>query len=134
MIAVKVAGASDVLVVKAAITVCSLIIAGFLFYLFYRFSLARHHKKNKYESSFHKEDAPAFPCTEFIQQGGAIKGVIVDEGGLDDLNLRKVEGGDFLIILSKVEEPGHRGLRCGQRCGTDLLADMGEKMSVVVTM
>ncbi|KAL2453160.1 Formin-like protein 8 [Abeliophyllum distichum] len=92
----------------AATAVCSFIIAGFLFYFFYRLSVARQRKKNKFDSSFRREDAsapapaPALPCIEFRQQGGAVKGVIVEEDGLDVLYLRKVERGDFPNHVSKV--------------------------------
>lgn len=86
----------------AATAVCSLIITGFLFYFLYRFFVARQRKRNTFDSSFRREDVAALPGIEFRQQGGAVKGVLVDEDGFDVLYLRKVEGGDFPNRVSKV--------------------------------
>lgn len=77
----------------------SLIIAGILFYFFYRFKIARRIKKGELESSFRRE---AVPRIEFRQHGGALKGLIVDEEGLDVLYLRKFEGGHLSGCFSKV--------------------------------
>lgn len=75
------------------ITACmSLIVAGILSYILYRYKKGRRIKKDEVESSFRREHVPRI---EFRQHGGRLRGIIVDEEGLDVLYLRKVEPGCF---------------------------------------
>ncbi|XP_073145591.1 formin-like protein 8 [Henckelia pumila] len=81
----------------------SLILAGILAYFVYRFMKTRRTEKNKMGcSSFRREATTAVPCIEFRQHGRALKGVIVDEEGLDVLYLRRFEEGHFSGCFSKV--------------------------------
>ncbi|KAF3614530.1 Formin-like protein 8 [Capsicum annuum] len=82
-------------VIAAVLT--TLIVAGILFYLFYRYYVIRRWKKNKLNSSFRRE----VPHQEF-QQGGALKGLIVDENGLDVIYWRRFEGRQLGSCFSKV--------------------------------
>ncbi|XP_009797594.1 formin-like protein 4 [Nicotiana tabacum] len=90
-------------VLKAVIAavVTTLIIAGILFYFFYRYYIARQRKRNKLNSSFGREVSGSVPHQEF-QQSGALKGLIVDENGLDVIYLRKFEGRQLGSCFSKV--------------------------------
>ncbi|KAK4437138.1 Formin-like protein 4 [Sesamum alatum] len=72
----------------------SLIVAGILFYFFYRFMMARR-LRARLDSSFRREAETAVPRLELKQHGRAIKGVIIDEEGFDVLYVRKIEGGCF---------------------------------------
>ncbi|XP_075503405.1 formin-like protein 8 [Primulina tabacum] len=86
-------------VITAAI---SLILAGILAYVVYRFMITRRTEKNKMGSSFRREATIGLPSIEFRQHGRALKGVILDEEGLDVLYLRRLEEGHFTGCFSKV--------------------------------
>ncbi|GFP97687.1 formin-like protein 8 [Phtheirospermum japonicum] len=96
--------ATQIVQVVAITATSSLIIAGMLFYLLYRFTLSRRIKRDKLNSSFRREPETGVPRVEFQQHStGAIKGLIVDEEGLDMLYVRKFEGGQqFSGCFSKV--------------------------------
>ncbi|KZV31257.1 formin-like protein 8 [Dorcoceras hygrometricum] len=80
----------------------SLILAGILAYFVYRFMITRRTKKNKRYSSFRRESTTGVPCIEFRQRGGALRGVILDEEGLDVLYLRRLEDRPLPGCFSKV--------------------------------
>lgn len=86
-------------VLKAVIAavLSTLVVAGILFYFFYRYYVIRRWKKNKLNSSFRRE----VPHQEF-QQTGALKGLIVDENGLDVIYLRRFEGSQLGSCFSKI--------------------------------
>ncbi|KAG5618276.1 hypothetical protein H5410_018100 [Solanum commersonii] len=87
------------IVLKAVIAavLSTLVVAGILFYFFYRYYVIRRWKKNKLSSSFRRE----VPHQEF-QQTGALKGLIVDENGLDVIYLRRFEGSQLGSCFSKI--------------------------------
>lgn len=95
-------GAQSRVVLQAvAITATiSVIVVGIVLYVVYRLRSARRVKK--LESSFRREAPTAAPRVEFRARGAALKGVIVDEEGLDVLYLRKHEGGSMSGCFSKV--------------------------------
>lgn len=98
-------GAQSKTIVEAiAITATiSLILALILCYIFYRFLMIRRLKKAELDSSFRREEASAVPRIEFRQHGRALKGLIVNEEGLDHvLYLRKLENQNFSGCFSKV--------------------------------
>lgn len=74
----------------------SVIAAGIVFYVILRL---RMKKGQKLESSFRREAAPR---AEFRPHGAALKGLIVDEDGLDVLYLRKLEDGHLSGCFNKV--------------------------------
>ncbi|KAL3528271.1 hypothetical protein ACH5RR_007593 [Cinchona calisaya] len=94
----------------AATAGSTLILAGILFYLLYRLTMARQIeiiRKNQ-NSSFRRDEttpqvlAVTLTHEEFMQNGGTLRGIIVDENGRDVLYLRKAEGGRFTSCFSKV--------------------------------
>ncbi|XP_052181053.1 formin-like protein 4 [Diospyros lotus] len=94
----------DQTVVKAVVAtaVSTLVIAGLLFFLFYKLAMARKRRwGDKFESSF-RLDQTVSTHQEFRQQGGTLKGIIVDEDGLDVLYVRKLEAGQLMNCFSKV--------------------------------
>ncbi|KAG6401706.1 hypothetical protein SASPL_138570 [Salvia splendens] len=78
--------------VVAITATISVILAGIVFYLIYRLRLARGADGGKRASSFRREFPPP---VDLRQRGAALKGVIVDEEGMDVLYLRKLESGCF---------------------------------------
>ncbi|KAL3374679.1 hypothetical protein AABB24_006259 [Solanum stoloniferum] len=86
-------------VLKAVIAavLSTLVVAGILFYFFYRYYVIRRWKKNKLSSSFRRE----VPHQEF-QQTGALKGLIVDENGLDVIYLRRFDGSQLGSCFSNI--------------------------------
>ncbi|KAH6797430.1 formin 8 [Perilla frutescens var. hirtella] len=95
-------GAESRVVLQAvAITATiSVIVVGIVLYIVYRLRWARRVKKR--ECSFRREPPTAAPRVEFQHRGAALKGVIVDEEGVDVLYLRKLEGGSLSGCFSKV--------------------------------
>lgn len=93
---------TDGIVVKAiaATAVITILIAGICFYLFYRYAMGRQRMKTRFISSFRRE-AVREPH-EFRQRGGIVKGVLVDENGLEVLYLRRLEGGQLRSCVSTV--------------------------------
>ncbi|CAK9177304.1 unnamed protein product [Ilex paraguariensis] len=86
----------------AATAASTLLICGIFFYFFYRFAMARQRQRNKYPSIFCRAEAMV-TRNEFRQQESTLKGVIVDEIGVDVLYLRKKhEGGQLSGSFSKV--------------------------------
>ncbi|KAJ8553833.1 hypothetical protein K7X08_024511 [Anisodus acutangulus] len=87
-------------VIAAVLT--TLIVSGILFYFFYRYYITRRWKKNKLKnSSFRREVSGSVPHQEF-QTSGALKGLIVDENGLDVIYLRRFEGRQLGSCFSKI--------------------------------
>nr|XP_027122386.1 formin-like protein 8 [Coffea arabica] len=89
----------------AATAASTLLVAGILFYFVYRFTVARQRERDKqHNSSFRREMTPSVAVTheEFMQNGGILRGLIVDENGRDVLYLRKAQGGRFTSCFSKV--------------------------------
>ncbi|KAL7098658.1 hypothetical protein ACP275_09G031900 [Erythranthe tilingii] len=96
-----------VIVQAIAITATiSLIIAAIVFYILYRFITVRRLKRANLASSFRREEAAEAAVhhrLEFRQNGGgAIRGIIVDEQGLDVVYLRRVESRNISRCFSKV--------------------------------
>lgn len=88
--------------------------------------MARQRERDKRSSSFRRETTSVVTQEEFMQNGGTLRGLIVDENGRDVLYLRKAdEGGRFTSCFSKVwfnpineeeKEMDDRGLKPGSIC------------------
>lgn len=84
---------SRTVVQAMAITaVICMIVAVIVFFIIYRLRARKGGKQDR-ESSFRRELPSAAPRVEFRHRGVAVKGLIVEDEGLDVLYLRKVEGG-----------------------------------------
>ncbi|KAM2978380.1 hypothetical protein FF2_015201 [Malus domestica] len=84
----------------AATAVATLVIAGILFFV-YRLLAARRNTKGKENGSFRREDV-AMNREEFRQCGGNVKGLIVDENGVDVIYLKKLEAGQAHTNFPKI--------------------------------
>ncbi|XAR65422.1 hypothetical protein NMG60_11009548 [Bertholletia excelsa] len=91
-------------VVKAVVATATstLIVAGIFFFFFYKLAMARQRRRNKFSPSFCREET-VVAREEYRQQHGKLRGLIVDENGLDVLYyMRKPEQGQFSRCFSKV--------------------------------
>ncbi|XP_059303853.1 formin-like protein 4 [Lycium ferocissimum] len=78
------------------------IVSSILFYFFYRYYVNRQRKKTKLKnSSFRREGSGSVPHQE-VQQRGALKGLVVDENGLDVIYLRRFEDRQLGSCFSKI--------------------------------
>ncbi|KAF8037199.1 hypothetical protein BT93_B0185 [Corymbia citriodora subsp. variegata] len=84
---------ADHSIVKAVIgtVVGILVVAAIFFWVFWKFVAARRVKRSTNVTSFRREDVE--PDKMFGELGENVKGMIVDEGGVDVLYLRKLEEG-----------------------------------------
>ncbi|CAL5374784.1 unnamed protein product [Camellia sinensis] len=114
----------DQRIVKAVVATAAstLLVAGIIFLIIYKLAMARHRQRNKLNSSFRREEMVA-SHQEYRQQRGTLKGLIVDENGLDVLYLRKVERGQLTSCFSRVwinpmeeEEEEEEEKRIDARC------------------
>ncbi|KAF7136134.1 hypothetical protein RHSIM_Rhsim08G0167200 [Rhododendron simsii] len=85
----------------AATAASTLVVAGIFFLIFYKLAMARKRERGKFDSSFRQEGSVS-SHPQFIQQGGAVKGLAVDESGLDVLYLREPEKVDLKRCFSKI--------------------------------
>ncbi|KAG5536796.1 hypothetical protein RHGRI_024283 [Rhododendron griersonianum] len=85
----------------AATAASTLVVAGIFFLIFYKLAMARKPERGKFDSSFRREGS-VLSHRQFIQQGGAVKGLAVDESGLDVLYLREPENVDLKRCFSKI--------------------------------
>lgn len=85
----------------AATAASTLVVAGIFFLIFYKLAMARKRVRGKFDSSFRREGS-VLSHRQFIQQGGAVKGLGVDESGLDVLYLRESEQVDLKRCFSKI--------------------------------
>ncbi|KAL4584987.1 hypothetical protein LXL04_009600 [Taraxacum kok-saghyz] len=83
------------------------ILAGICFYFFYRYVMA---KKRKIDLSLRIGTEDTIMNTrEIRQRGGTLKGVLVEENGLEVLHLRKLEGGQLrTCVWNSIEEDEKR--------------------------
>ncbi|CAB4280865.1 unnamed protein product [Prunus armeniaca] len=84
----------------AATAAATLVIAGILFFL-YRFLAAHRLLKGKTNGSFRREEV-VMNQEEFRQCGANVKGLIVDENGVDVIYFRKLEAGQLQTNLPRV--------------------------------
>ncbi|CAL5362099.1 unnamed protein product [Camellia sinensis] len=91
-------------VVKAVVATAAstLVVVGILFLFFYKLTLAQQYHREKFDSSFRREETVVVSHQEFREQGGTLKGLIVDENGLDVLYLRKLEQRHLMSCFSKI--------------------------------
>ena len=82
----------------AATAATTLVVAGIIFYFFKKLVIAQRLKKNKVNTSFRREGV----VTHEMKLGGNVKGLIVDENGMDVLYLRKLEDGQLKPSFPKV--------------------------------
>ncbi|KAF9623280.1 hypothetical protein IFM89_000769 [Coptis chinensis] len=93
----KSSDSSSVVKAVAATAACTLVIAGVFFFFFQRFAMARRRQNNeRIEIVPHREFKE-----EFRSFDGTLKGLIVDEKGLDILYWRKLEDGQFKTSFRK---------------------------------
>lgn len=85
----------------AATAATTIVVVGIFLLLFKRFVIARRHKKKKANTIFLREDDEV-TLGEFMNFGGNVKGLIVEENGVDVLYLRKLEGGQLETSFPKV--------------------------------
>ncbi|KAG7954694.1 hypothetical protein I3843_11G032300 [Carya illinoinensis] len=85
----------------AATAATTLVVVGIFFFLFKRFVIARCHKKKKASTIFLREDDEV-TLGEFMNFGGNMKGLIVEENGVDVFYLRELEGGQLETSFPKV--------------------------------
>nr|GMC72168.1 formin-like protein 4 [Ipomoea batatas] len=90
-----------VVVAVASAATGTVILAGICFWFFYRFMMARQRRKNMLGSSFRREDSESVTLQEF-RGAGAVKGVIVDDNGLDFIYLRRLDNGQVTSCFSKI--------------------------------
>uniref|UniRef100_A0A2N9GBR1 Formin-like protein n=1 Tax=Fagus sylvatica TaxID=28930 RepID=A0A2N9GBR1_FAGSY len=83
----------------AATAATTLVVAGIIFYFFKKLVIARRLKKTKVNTSFRREEGLV---THEMKLGGNVKGLIVDENGMDVLYLRKLEDGQLKPSFPKV--------------------------------
>ncbi|XP_050377986.1 formin-like protein 4 [Argentina anserina] len=76
-------------------------IAGIFFFI-YRFLVARRHLNDKGSGSFRREEVRTTREDQLRQCSGNVKGLIVDENGVDVFYLRKLEGGQVQTHFPKV--------------------------------
>ncbi|KAG9129455.1 hypothetical protein Leryth_013053 [Lithospermum erythrorhizon] len=74
-------------VVATAVTI--LVLVALFLWLSYRFYKARQRWKNRFISSFRREEIHIRPAQELKQENGMLKGLVVDGIGLDFLYLKK---------------------------------------------
>ncbi|XWS68926.1 hypothetical protein CRYUN_Cryun04dG0135200 [Craigia yunnanensis] len=105
----------------AATAASTIVIAGIFFFFIRRYVLAQR-KRERVGDSF-QEGQPRVPPDEFARVNGNIKGLIVDENGLDVLYWRQLQDGENengfrkkILLSPKDEEEGERGMvRKGSR-------------------
>ncbi|KAJ7956296.1 Formin-like protein [Quillaja saponaria] len=73
---------------------------GIFFFLFYKYVIARRCQKNKVSTSFHREAVA--DCKDIEKVRGSVKGLIVEENGMDVLYMRNLEGGQVQTIVPNV--------------------------------
>lgn len=85
----------------ASTAATTLVIAGIFFFI-YRFLVARRHPKDKGNGSFRREEVRMTREDQLRQCSGNVKGLIVDENGVDVIYLRKLEVGQDQTHFPKV--------------------------------
>ena len=83
----------------AGATAASAVVVAGVFFCFRKF-VARQRQRDKNESSFRREEAEVMH--EEFKHRGTLKGLIVDDNGVEVLYLRKLEGGQLRNSFSKV--------------------------------
>ncbi|KAB1217451.1 Formin-like protein 8 [Morella rubra] len=91
---------NTVVKVVAATAATTLVIAGIFLFFFQKLVIARRQKQNKVNRSFQRQEG-ALTLEELKNFGGNVKGLIVDENGLDVLYLTKLEGGQLRASFPK---------------------------------
>ncbi|KAK9276224.1 hypothetical protein L1049_005755 [Liquidambar formosana] len=84
----------------AATAASTLVVAGLVFFLFQRYAVARRQQEETGGAGFHGGDT-GLPYNGFARADGNLKGLIVDESGLDVLYWRKLQGGNKKNSLRK---------------------------------
>ena len=103
----------------AATAASTIVIAGIFFFFIRRYVLAQR-KRERVGDSF-QGGQPRVPPDEFARVNGNIKGLIVDENGLDVLYWRQLQDGENEngfrkeILLSPKDEGGREMVRKGSR-------------------
>ncbi|XP_030531453.1 formin-like protein 4 [Rhodamnia argentea] len=121
---------ADHSIVKAVIgtAVGALVIAAIFFWVFWKFITARRVKRSTTNTSFRHEDVETDKM--FGKLGKNVKGLIVDEGGVDVLYLRKLEEGRHMSCFSKtVVNPSYEDEEEEKRvcCRTESLEQSASK-------
>ena len=85
----------------AATAAATLVVAGIIFFFYKKLLISRRQRKNKVNKSFRREEV-VVTHEEVMKLGGNVKGLIVDENGMDVLYLKKLEGGELKHSFPKV--------------------------------
>ncbi|XAR50125.1 hypothetical protein NMG60_11004366, partial [Bertholletia excelsa] len=88
-----------VVIAAVATAAISLVVVGMMCLVFYKLAKARQRCRDESSSSFRRE---AVEREQEFGQGRMLKGLIVDENGLDVLYLRKNDHGRLMTCFSKV--------------------------------